>query len=388
LRSTEGEELRWETLCDAQGRFLALDRRWPIGRMAESTSDRVVAPAELSGPLRLLAVLAARGVDARPEWRAMRKAIVAASGAGLALDVLVLTGQDEVSAEIEQDRVGALAAPELGGRARVVAETVPALRADFERRFDEFAPQVLHFFCHGSVSHGLAQLELATRADELQDSAVGSLRLQTDALTQVPALRAVWLVVLNCCRSAAGASELGSLAWMMVAAGAPAAIGMVEPVEALDAHAFCGGLYAELLPQLRESLLPGGGDRVIDWARMLQSPRSILSQRHDDQPEQHRQWALPVIYVRPEPFVVRRAAAPAAPAAAPPPAAPPNDQALALADLRRRVEEIAGLLRALPPDTPSAVRQQFVDLLEGVPLEMRPDLEGDFSLPEDGNGAP
>src|SRR5262245_55976965 len=36
LLADEAERLCWETLCNQQGRFLALDRRWPIGRMAAS----------------------------------------------------------------------------------------------------------------------------------------------------------------------------------------------------------------------------------------------------------------------------------------------------------------------------------------------------------------
>src|SRR5688572_18248429 len=56
-----GERLAWETICDPTGRFLALDRRWPIARMADSEVDSRLPGADFTPPLKVMALLSAIG---------------------------------------------------------------------------------------------------------------------------------------------------------------------------------------------------------------------------------------------------------------------------------------------------------------------------------------
>jgi hypothetical protein len=48
-------------------------------------------------------------------------------------------------------------------------------------------------------------------------------------------------------------------------------------------------------------------------------------------------------------------------------------------DVRKRIEVVAGALRALPPDSPEEARQQLLlEVLADVPESLRPDSSGNF----------
>jgi len=119
---------------------------------------------------------------------------------------------------------------------------------------------------------------------------------------------------------------------------------------------------------VRETLAAAqnGQDGEVDWAATLHPSRSALSQRHLDDPKNNRQWALPVLYVRPEPFLVRVGG----------PAAIPDEE---LRAMRERAEEVAAALRALPPETPAAVRGQLLAIVDDVPDWMQPNAQGEFA---------
>src|SRR6266566_5935717 len=67
----EMDALPWEILYHRDGSFLALDKRWPIGRIADSTVNIPLYPRTFEFPLRVMVFLAAAKVDASFEWRAM-----------------------------------------------------------------------------------------------------------------------------------------------------------------------------------------------------------------------------------------------------------------------------------------------------------------------------
>ena len=52
----DAERLCWETLCNEHGQYLALDRRWPIARMADSVVDQPAIEYVFRPPLRILAL--------------------------------------------------------------------------------------------------------------------------------------------------------------------------------------------------------------------------------------------------------------------------------------------------------------------------------------------
>lgn len=74
----DAEQLYWEALYDdAKGTFFALDRRWPIGRIADETATAVQPFYKFEGRLRLAAVLSALGAPAAAEWQNLRQAVAA-----------------------------------------------------------------------------------------------------------------------------------------------------------------------------------------------------------------------------------------------------------------------------------------------------------------------
>jgi hypothetical protein len=289
----EAESWPWEILCNNQVSFLALDPRWPIGRIASSAvslSNSHIFDSEL----RLMVILAAAQVDATPEWQALYQA-VAASPLNIRLRVLVC--QDNLKTAIE-----ALNKPGI---------SVDFLPIDINvllQEIGDFAPNILHFFCHGSTVNG-PHLQLASRNDWLGNKAMGSVTINAQELSQVPnIIQFVWLVTLNCCQGAAMVEDASSLARSLVSKGIPAVIGMRETVTSNDANLFCRSLYASIMKELQACLNSGKSRTQIEWAKTLLEPRKRLAQHHGSgapltsAAAKTKQWTLPIIYVRPEPF--------------------------------------------------------------------------------------
>lgn len=358
LLEEDAERLCWETLYADKNTFLGLDARWPIGRIADSVVDRHLPPQDFRQPLKLAAVLSALNRNAAQQWQGLRDAVEAARADGLAVDVLVFVG--------EQDLLNTINADIAGGLQGVRVATIPDRTSDLEGLIGEFQPQVLHFFCHGSVSHGVPRLELATILDWLDGKTTGSLKVSMADLQSMPALANVWLVLLNCCESGRAEENMHSMAHTLVANVVPAAIGMLEPFDASDAHEFCSGFYPQLFKELIETLnAPANGNLVeLEWATALRGARKGLSEKHQNDPNNHREWALPVLYARPEPFLLRIEAAPI-----------DSEQVQAW---KQKAEVVAGQLKALAPDTDMEVREAVLGILADVPEWLRPDPFGDF----------
>jgi hypothetical protein len=408
LTAQDAERLCWEAIYSEDCEFLALDRRWPIARMTESLRDASEMPREFEPPLRVLALISAANIAGQErEWQELRDAVVHAR-AELPIHVTVMSGTNAV--------IDAVKADIAGGLPDVVVEPLSDDREALSDRLLELRPHIVHFFSHGRVAAGVSQLELATLLDELMKNPSGSLRLRIGDLKSFQALRDSWLVTLNCCQGAQASERLHSLAHQIVLEIAPAAIGMLEPIDAADAHVFTRNLYQALFDEIVRATraLPPGGTVPVQWCRVLQRPRRVVSRTHDDDPNSHREWTLPVLYVRQDPFTIcapksagasaRPASAPArdaatdggagvpvdaiAPAAAGPAAAVPPAPAAAdaepsaadVAAARVRAREVAAVLRALPPATPVQVRQQLLALLDDVPEAWRPNLHGAFPL--------
>ncbi|HEU4350233.1 MAG TPA: CHAT domain-containing protein [Actinoplanes sp.] len=334
LQDQRAELFNWETLCDEQNRFLALDRS-PIGRIAEAGIDMAGSVPTFDGQLRITAVLSALGVPAEPEWSGLLGAVRAARDAGLQVTLRVLIGENDLI-----DKVTEAAQHDPG----LIVEAVPDRAVDLNRAITESRPHILHFFCHGSAEQGQPRLHVATPQDfEMLalGTATPSVRLQIDGMRRLLAPLGVWLVVLNCCQGGMAAQEVHSLAHSLAAAGVPAALGMRETVQALAANEFSRVFYRELLTELGRVLaapVAAVEDRVIDWAHILNAPRAALVESYSDDATTFGEWTLPVLYTRLEPFTVRLTMAPPA----------------AQDDLVRKAV-LEGLLNRLPPDTPAEV---------------------------------
>ena len=298
LSSDEAAALPWETLFDERSHFLALDGRWPIGRI----SDLLPQERDLryfDPPLNLLGVLSAVGVDARPQWEHLRDAVLR-SPLDVRLRAVIGDGDlyAAVAAEIWELGDARLTAAPLAGKAELMEEITT------------FDPHVLHLFSHGRGDYS-PRLELATARDHLLG--------RSSVIVEPGELRGLapsaWLVVLNSCLGGADTPDTRSLAHRMVGAGYPAAIGMREPITDTDGHLITGSLYPALLARLATLLVPGTVVE-LDWSTDLHQPRQRLRDKYldvigPDDPAgpselaaRHRDWTVPVLDVRPEPLTV------------------------------------------------------------------------------------
>lgn len=354
VQASDAERLRWEALWDEDQEFLALDARWPIARIAESQrpdAQHTVHP--YAPPLRVMALLSALGRPAKPQWKELHRAVEKARELGLAVELAVFFGEEELLQEVREE---------------IAQGTLPGVQAAaigdpaaIEEALDAFAPHILHFYCHGSANVGKPQLELAKITDH--DLGKSSVILGISKLAGFPALRNVWLVTLNCCEGGKAAANLHSMAHQLVANVVPAAVGMLEPIDAGDAHKFCGAFYTAVFRAVREienSPAPGNGE--IEWVETLHPPRSLLAQP-DPGPLSRVEWTLPVLYVRPERFEVKLEALPA-----------PE----LLQSMRLRAEAIATVLRGMAATTPDEVRDDILATLADLPPSLRPDRNGNF----------
>lgn len=284
----------WEALCNDSGTFMALDKRWQVARIAGSPQLSMRDADAYEPPLRIMAALSALGRDATPEWDGLYAAVKKVRTAGLAVRLLVGTGQEAL-----QDAILELAKTDADLTQFPLDSGVDLLSAA-----DDFGPHVVHFFSHGSTTFDKPRLQLAT----LNDTASSSIELTLPDLLGSPGIRQSWLTVLNCCESGAASKDVHSLTHSLVTGGVNAAIGMKETVSELAAYEFSSRLYPGILETLRAALLPliqNVGETTIDFAPALWSPRKAL---HDlPAAASGREWTLPVLYTRPELLRVRHA---------------------------------------------------------------------------------
>jgi hypothetical protein len=376
LQAETAERLAWETLCDANGQFLALDRRWPVARMADSEVDQWLPRGDFVPPLRVIAFLSALHKPAASEWDGLRDAALKARKNGLDIDLAVIVGEEKLLKDIQAE----IAAQNLTWVKEVAA--IPTTVADMEDKLTAYEPHIVHFYCHGSTAAGVSQLQLAVITDWDDDQKnSGSLVVKLQELINFPALLNTWLVTLNCCVGARSSNDLHSMAHRIVAGGVPAAIGMTAPIDATDAHEFASHFYPSLFAHLGDAIAAAKGNAAnwndngveFEWAPALHPARTVLRDLHGE-PQAHRVWTLPVLYVRPEPFALRYRALGAQPA-------PGALQPTTVLDpvMQTRVDAVAGALRTLSPDAPLDARIELLALLNNVPEQFRPALDGTFA---------
>lgn len=318
LDSAAADEFPWEVICHGPAagnrEFLALDPRWPIGRIVgrakSATTELPYAP-----PLRMLAVLAATGVTARTEWTAIHDTI---RGSGVDIELLVLLCEKSL-----KDEIDALGDPKI-----TTQFVIDGTR--FRQTLTTFRPNLLHFFCHG-LGGSFPTLQLATRVDFDANAPIGSVEIQPKDFSLAGGLRdSLWLVTLNCCEGAKSASSdveppaagepaaapapaaapvspsqgIHSFARSLVELwGFPAVVGMRERIAVTAASRFSRSFYGTMFDRLKGLLALTASPVSIEWVQMLSQPRSDLIA------EGSLPWSLPVLYIRPEEFLIESAAA-------------------------------------------------------------------------------
>ena len=373
VESTEGDQIRWEVLCDTNGKFVAVDGRCQVGRIAEDVATREARVRPFVPPLRIALFLSAAGVDATAEWNGFISAFDTARAAGLELEARVYVGQQELFDDITNEVTA-------GAHPGITVGTMPTNDTKLQQLLEQWPPHIVHFFCHGSAGFGTGVLELAT-INEHALAQPGSVTVNIDNLAESQGLRDSWLVVLNCCEGGQTVDRLHSMAYRVVARGGiPAAIGMQEPVNVDDANAFSESLYPEIFRALSAAVqaVAGAAPLSVNLTATIGPARRALLERHKLTPSNSSRWTLPVLYVHDQPLQVHRALTPVTAAGAGVPAA----AAAAVDDLRERAEQVASFLRAMPPDTPQALRDAALAMLDkppAVPLALRPDRLGQFT---------
>ena len=294
LSEGDAELIAWETLCDVAGKFVALDRRWPIGRITDPAST-ITRPSPLFRlPVRIMAVISAHGIAGQErEWEMLRAAADDAHAAGLPVEVSVLTGDPTVHALITAD---------IATRPWVSVAGVDASGAKVLAAIRRWHPNIIHFFCHGRANDSEQLLEFAAASDYGDVNILnGSVTITGDQLAAFgEALDNPWLLVLNCCEGAQASHESLSLAHRVVSSAFPAAFAMLEPVDAADAHEFTRAIYASLLTELGtvQARLDKGETVRFEWASITHDARDAINALHAGNAAAQREWALPALYVR------------------------------------------------------------------------------------------
>jgi hypothetical protein len=342
------DDLPWEALHFPGTGFLAFDERWPIARV-KHVRRKVKTEQTFVPPLKVFALLAPTGpnVPAQDEWQSLYGAL---KNSGLNIRLKVLVCDDELKAQIDQ---AALADP------WIEAAFVPDQAGLFDQ-ICSFEPHILHFFCHGKAS-APPFLQAGNRINFKRNLA-GAVTLEATQLRQrADPNENVWLVTLDCCETALivndGTSRSRAFASSLVIEGVPAVIGMREPLDQAVATRFCGLFYTRFLADLRKGLTTAaknGKPMPIEWASAMFAARQDLCQLADPlRPfsvvaEAAKDWTIPVLYTRPEPFSLNVASdlegiAPIL-RNAPPPAAPVNGKpGITLSEKLQKASEIQQL---------------------------------------------
>jgi hypothetical protein len=153
VASSSADELPWEELFVTPVGFVALDRRWPIGRIARRVHD--VTPRVFEGSFRIVAVLSAAGAigNGISQLETLVREVKAAP-ASVNAELHVITGDQAV--------IDAVAA---GADPAITAEWIGRTPTVVERQIGDSRPAILHILCHGANVAGVAGLSLATQQD-------------------------------------------------------------------------------------------------------------------------------------------------------------------------------------------------------------------------------
>jgi hypothetical protein len=285
----------------AEAGFLSLDVRWPVARM--NFDGYVASPTfDFEPPLRVMAILGAAGVEARPEWDALYE------------NLRHLPFRVEIHAFVAEDALHAHISGIADPNVDIRVDWVPAT-TDLVAAIGRIRPNILHVFCHGRVEGNAPLVLIATRDSWAEET--GGIVLEPSDLAVEAARGSLWLATMNCCRGAQG-TETGSLVYGLLRHGFPAVAGMREAVSYPDAHAFCRGFYAALVELLAPAATVGR-EVALDLPRALHRPRREICEEHrvgdvscDEAAATNREWTLPVLYVRSGGVTVRNRAGQAA----------------------------------------------------------------------------
>ncbi len=361
LSRSEAEQISWETLCDGNDKFVALDARWPIARITDPMSGVTRPPAELKLPVRMMVLISALGIQGQvKEWQVLRDGIAAARAAGLPVVVKVMVGEPSLLAAIAADVAAGLADIDVAALEKAPTRVIQDIR--------DWQPNIVHVFSHGRSDATGQGIELANGVDYANGATTGSVRISVDQLESLGAsLTNPWLLVLNCCSGGQAATNLQSIAYRVVSNGFPAAVAMLEPVDAGDAHEFARAFYRSLFASLAKAAqaLQQAARVPFEWSEAMVDARAAISEQHNSDANNAREWTLPVLYVRGiEPFTFDR---------------PPPGSEADTSVFKAKARTVAEWLQAVGQQKDETVRQSIMaSALDDVPKAFWPKVDGTF----------
>ncbi len=373
LAEAGGEEIRWESLCDKDARYLSLAKKYRLARVATPLKEKDVSRVARL-PLKMLAYLSAAGVSAADEFRTLCEQLVQARANGLMIEAEIFVGEERILNE-----PAIVAGIDPGSLSHISVRPIP-LADVLENQVRKGSYQFLHFFCHGvDRGAGLKGLSLATIQNHLSGEQSGGVLLSLQALTEALAEnQSAWIAVFNSCSGAAGTVYFNSLAYNVTNTGCPYAIGMAEPVEPGIAAIITKALYGELFTTVIATLpnLPKDKFGTIDLSGVINPARKAIKSYCEaiDPGGPYGRWLTPVIYInapKPLPVQLQQAVTDAL----------GDRREIADQKMLERINIIASALRVLPGDAPPEVRDQIFALLDkapAVPIRLRPNKNGEF----------
>jgi hypothetical protein len=294
------EELPWEVLWEQQRDFFALDPhgRWPVARLVASNTRPVRLVKTIEPMLKVALVLAAADEREENEWECFKTAV---SVLQVPIQILVLVSDESLKTRVDAD-LAKWKPNAVSGAVDFVGDQDYLLK-----RLVDFAPNIIHFFCHGRID-AVAQLDLETRIGRTTGSPQrgGSIVMRAADLRPVIGLRSLWLIVLNCCSSGKSTSILHSIAKSLVSDAVPAVVAMREPIQPDDANFFTKHFYQSLLSQLNEIVgmvadphMPNTSVPLPElvWMRATDAARRELSHAFGRVAATDSQWTYPVLYL-------------------------------------------------------------------------------------------
>lgn len=322
-------QIPWETLYAPTVGFLSANKLFPIARaqkVAYEKSEWTFKP-----PLKMMAILGAGGddlstrVSAEKEWESLYDAL---RSSRLKIELQVLLCEDELKAKIDAQRP---------------AWVTTGLLHDRDRLFSDirnFAPHILHFFCHGA-SNPVPRLDVSNVKNWVLGKQ-GGIQIEGSQLKQrADPHDTIWLVTLNCCESAQSSNGTGFLslpmACSLVSSGFPVVVGMREQIAEDFAHDFCRLFYEALLDDFGRRLdnaKKEKGVADVHWACALFAARQKICEMVDSEngisevAASAKEWTIPVIHTRLETFRLRLSAGDDAYDIFGPSTAPPNGSQL------------------------------------------------------------
>lgn len=281
--------LPWEAIHDPNDGFIALSKGVPFRRVVPAVRPDVVRKLDsFNGTLKVAAVIAAAGIPGDPQWQALKAALDAWPGAK---ECLVIVGSPALRAAID-----GMALP------HVRTEVVPLTGDELVQIIGNFAPQILHVFCHGQSEAG-GVLEIAKPNTEF-----GEAPLYVRPAQLATALRSSWVVVLNACSTGQVNPEVNtnSFACNLIEQGVPFVAGMLQEVPAGVGHRFAETFLSRLVADLAKQFAKGARF-ALQVAPAVMAARASIVALYGGQPALEgriKEWTLPILCSSVESFEI------------------------------------------------------------------------------------